>query len=272
MPAVSSPLVVSSLQEQRRLGAGSRAVGLVQAQHLRAQPSPARRPVSGELFFTTRRKDKPDAVSFPASRQLSASRLQATSPSPGYLGTFAQRAHVFAHHLHCEGAFYLPAAQAGTVQRLAPDSELLMSVSRKQIAVFTLQSSPVVCKINEALSQVGLAQGPFDCSAPLILSWSDAGLFLLEATGLAAPVLLSARGRMLVGVTQLDAGVSVAAAIPTFPLWSPGGWWMVPSMWFISGHPKKIRWVMRESDFLSVHWKRRLRALLIHHQHLIVVY
>lgn len=158
------------------------------------------------------------------------------------------------------------------MQRLARDSELLMSVSRKQIVVFTARSSPVVCKINEALSQVGLAQGPFDCSALLILSSSDAGLFLLKATGLAAPVLLSAQGRELVGVTRLDAGVWVAAAIPAFPLWSPGGWWMVLSVWFISGHPKKIRWVMLESNFLSVHWKRRLRTLLTHHQHLVVVY
>lgn len=35
------------LQEQRRLGPGPGAVGVVQAQHLRAQPSSPRRPVSG---------------------------------------------------------------------------------------------------------------------------------------------------------------------------------------------------------------------------------
>jgi len=46
-------MLVSSLQEQRRLGAGSRAVGLVQAQHLWAQPAPTRWPVSGELSFAS---------------------------------------------------------------------------------------------------------------------------------------------------------------------------------------------------------------------------
>ena len=41
------PPRVLVLQEQRRLGPGPRAVGVVQAQHLRAQPSSPRRPVSG---------------------------------------------------------------------------------------------------------------------------------------------------------------------------------------------------------------------------------
>lgn len=78
---VSSARVVSSLQEQRRLGAGSGAVGLVQAQHFWAQPSPARGPVPGELSQTEARHSLT-----PSSRQLSTGSFPSYLWSPCPLG------------------------------------------------------------------------------------------------------------------------------------------------------------------------------------------
>lgn len=166
-------------------------MGLVQAQHLRAQPSPARGPVPGEL-----------------SQRESRHGLRA---APGSSAQVHSR--VICAALACQALFPLG---VGTV----PISPVTQS-SNEQIAVLP-HSSPVASQINGEAVQPGLAAGPADGSALPIPGSRDSGLLPLQArlrqrlpgagSSWLSPGLMqvSSSGRMVSDYSRSVAGASRA--------------------------------------------------------------